>query len=63
MKKYLLLDLDGTITDSAEGIIRSVAYAPEHLLSACRQAGRQVVLATAKPQEYAEQIYDRRPEA
>lgn len=119
MKKYLLFDLDGTITDSAEGIIRSVAYALEHmgvreedmaklikfvgpplrdsfmeyygfseeqaekavwlyrqyyaekgifenkvyggvahLLSACRQAGRQVILATSKPQKYAEQILD-----
>lgn len=27
MKKYLLFDLDGTLTDSAEGIINSVIYA------------------------------------
>ena len=28
--KYLLLDLDGTITDSMEGITRSVQYALGH---------------------------------
>lgn len=27
MKKYILFDLDGTITDPKEGIIKSVAYA------------------------------------
>lgn len=119
MKKYLLFDLDGTITDSAEGIVHSVAYALErmgiqeedksrltrfvgpplrdsfmeyygfteeqaeqavwlyreyyeekgifenkvyegieHLLDACCRAGRQIILATAKPQNYAEQILD-----
>ena len=119
MKKYLLFDLDGTITDSAEGIVHSVAYAlermgiqeedksrltrfvgpplrdsfmeyygfteeqaeqavwlyreyyeekgifenkvyegNEHLLDACCRAGRQIILATAKPQNYAEQILD-----
>ena len=30
-KKYILLDLDGTITDSGEGIIKSVQYALEKL--------------------------------
>lgn len=29
MKKYLLFDLDGTLTDSGEGIMNSVAYALE----------------------------------
>ena len=29
MKKYLLFDLDGTLTDSAEGILRCVQYALE----------------------------------
>jgi len=29
--KYILLDLDGTVTDSAEGVINSVAYALEKL--------------------------------
>ena len=28
--KYLLLDLDGTVTDSMEGITRSVQYALEN---------------------------------
>ena len=27
MKKYILFDLDGTITDPKEGITKSVAYA------------------------------------
>ena len=27
MKKYIFFDLDGTLTDSAEGITNSVAYA------------------------------------
>ena len=30
MKKYILFDLDGTLTDSAEGIIHSVVYALEY---------------------------------
>ncbi len=30
MKKYILFDLDGTLTDPAEGITNSVAYALEH---------------------------------
>lgn len=30
MKKYLLFDLDGTLTDSMPGITNSAAYAPEH---------------------------------
>lgn len=30
-KKYILLDLDGTITDSSEGITRSVSYALEKM--------------------------------
>lgn len=29
--KYILLDLDGTVTDSAEGVINSVAYSLEKL--------------------------------
>ncbi|MBQ3969954.1 MAG: HAD hydrolase-like protein, partial [Clostridia bacterium] len=29
--EYILLDLDGTVTDSAEGVINSVAYALEKL--------------------------------
>ena len=29
MYKYVLFDLDGTLTDSKEGIINSVAYALE----------------------------------
>lgn len=118
MKKYLLFDLDGTLTDSMPGITNSVAYALEHfgiqeerenlikfvgpplrdsfmefygfsekkaeeavrvyreyyahkgifensvyggipeLLEACKKAGRQVILATSKPQNYAEQILE-----
>ena len=30
-KKYILLDLDGTITDSGEGITKSVQYALEKM--------------------------------
>lgn len=30
-KKYILFDLDGTVTDSSEGITRSVAYALEQM--------------------------------
>lgn len=30
MKKYIFFDLDGTLTDSAEGITNSVAYTLEH---------------------------------
>lgn len=30
MKKYILFDLDGTLTDSAEGITNSVAYTLHH---------------------------------
>ncbi len=30
MKKYILFDLDGTLTDSAEGITNSVAHVLEH---------------------------------
>ena len=116
MIKYLLFDLDGTITDSAEGITNSVSYALSHmgiseeksklyrfvgpplrdsfmeyygfseaeaeegvrlyreyyakkgifenkvypgieqLLQTCRRDGKKVILATAKPQEYAGQI-------
>lgn len=119
MKKYLLFDLDGTVTDSMTGIINSVAYAlehmgiaeidksqlvkfvgpplrdsfmeyygfsqdqaeegvrwyreyysekgifenevydgMEHLLAACRKAGKQMILATSKPQNYAVRILD-----
>ena len=119
MKRYLLFDLDGTITDSMPGITNSVAYALEHMgisvedkstlvkfvgpplrdsfmeyygfseeqaqegirlyreyyaekgifenevyegipqmLSACRSAGKKVILATSKPQKYADQILD-----
>ena len=31
MIKYLLFDLDGTLTESGEGIIRSVQYALDKL--------------------------------
>ncbi len=31
MYKYVLFDLDGTLTDSKEGIIKSVAYALEQM--------------------------------
>ncbi|MDU3112701.1 MAG: HAD hydrolase-like protein, partial [Megasphaera sp.] len=31
MYKYVLFDLDGTLTDSKEGIINSVAYALEKM--------------------------------
>lgn len=31
-KKYILFDLDGTLTDSSEGITKSVQYAL-HLIS------------------------------
>lgn len=119
LKKYLLFDLDGTVTDSMTGIINSVVYAlkhmgieeidrsklvkfvgpplrdsfmgyygfsenqaeegvrwyreyysvkgifenkvydgMEHLLASCKKAGKQIILATAKPQNYAEQILD-----
>ena len=30
MKKYIFFDLDGTLTDSAEGITNSVAYVLKH---------------------------------
>ena len=30
MKKYIFFDLDGTLTDSAEGITNSVEYALNH---------------------------------
>ena len=30
-KKYILLDLDGTLTDSSEGITKSVQYALEKM--------------------------------
>lgn len=118
-KKYLLFDLDGTVTDSMPGITNSVAYALEklgiveedraklikfvgpplrdsfmefydlseeraeeairlyreyyagkgifenavyagipRLLENCKNAGKKVILATSKPQGYAEQILD-----
>lgn len=31
MKKYILFDLDGTLTDPAEGIIKSIKYSLEKL--------------------------------
>ena len=31
MSRYLLFDLDGTLTESGEGIIRSVQYALEKM--------------------------------
>ena len=44
MYKYILFDLDGTLTDSAPGIIRCVQYAaadrilPENLRHDCRRS-------------------------
>lgn len=118
MKKYLLFDLDGTVTDSMLGITNAAAYALEafgireereqllrfvgpplrasfmefygfteaqaesavekyreyyeekgifenevyagmaDLLKSCKEAGYAVILATAKPQNYAEQILE-----
>ncbi len=37
MKKYIFFDLDGTLTDSAEGITNSVAYV---LVTLRNQSGR-----------------------
>ena len=34
MKKTILFDLDGTLTDSGEGIINCAIYAMEHVLEA-----------------------------
>lgn len=42
MKKYILFDLDGTLTDPQEGITNSVAYALEKygILSVFRGTGQ-----------------------
>ncbi len=40
MKKNILFDLDGTLTDSREGIIKSFAYAFERLGVACPDESR-----------------------
>lgn len=33
----VLFDMDGTLTDSQEGIVKSVSYALERLAASCRR--------------------------
>ena len=42
MKKYIFFDLDGTLTDSAEGITNSVAYVLKHYGISVRSEERRV---------------------
>ena len=39
MKSLVLFDLDGTLTDSAPGIVRCVQYALEKMGGRCRSSG------------------------
>mgnify|MGYP000659416235 CR=1 FL=1 len=53
--KYILFDLDGTLTDPKEGITKSVAYALKHFWDRCGRFGHimQVHWTTAQGFFYA----------
>lgn len=58
MKSYevILFDLDGTITDSSEGITNSVKYMLKQY--GIEEKGKKVLVATSKPEVYARRIMD-----
>lgn len=62
--RYLLFDLDGTLTDSAEGILRCVQYAleqcgtPEPDAEKLREHGYVLAVATSKPEVYTLRILE-----
>ena len=48
MYKYVLFDLDGTLTDSKEGILNSVAYALEKMGISSEAASTRMSLSVRR---------------
>ena len=58
MYQYLLFDLDGTLTDSAEGIIKCVQYAAEKMGAAYKSAEELKIFVGPPLSESFKNVYE-----